>query len=92
MGRSCVFIPEKGKETFFKLKENFGHEIAASVFNRIITDKFIEDYEDSLTLDSEGVPSYSSIIKLPIIKNYIGEKNILASLNRKLSKTLPNTV
>lgn len=92
MGRSCVFIPEKGKETFFKLKENFGHEIAASVFNRIITDKFIEDYENSLTLDSEGVPSYSSIIKLPIVRNYIGEQNILASLNRKLSKTLPNTV
>ena len=50
----------------------------------------MEDYEDSLTLDSEGIPTYSSIMSLPIVRNYIGEETILEALNRN-TKQLPNT-
>lgn len=84
MSNSCVWIPQKGVATFVRLKQEFGYEKAASIFNKIITSAFIDDYRDSLTLDSEGVPTYSSLIKLPIIKEFIGEKEVIASMNRSM--------
>lgn len=57
----------------------------------MITQEFIDKYGDSLTLDSEGIPTYSSLMSLPIVKNYIGEAKILDALNRN-NKVLPNTV
>lgn len=90
MGKSCLYIPKKGVDTFRQLKKNFGYQTAAKVFNRVLSRDFMEDYEDSLTLDSEGIPTYSSIMSLPIVRNYIGEETILEALNRN-AKQLPNT-
>ncbi len=91
MGKSCSILPKHGTSTFRQLKQNFGHKIAAEVFNRVITDKFKDKFEDTLTLDSEGIPTYLSIIQNPLVKNYIGESTILESLNKN-SKTMPNTL
>lgn len=90
MGNSCLYVPKKGADTFRQLKKKFGYKTAAKVFNRIVSEQFIEDFGDSLTLDSEGIPTYSSIMKLPIVKNYIGDAAILESLNKD-QKVLPNT-
>ncbi len=91
MGRSCLYIPKKGIDTFRQLKKNFGHKTAAKVFNRVVSRNFIEEYGDSLTLDSEGIPTYSSLMNLPIVRNYIGEETILNALNKD-QKVLPNTI
>lgn len=91
MGNSCLYIPKKGTDTFRQFKKNFGYVIAAKVFNRVVTEDFIEQFGDSLTLDSEGIPTYSSLITLPIVKNYIGEESILKALNKN-QKILPNTI
>lgn len=73
------------------MKKNFGYKTAAKVFNRVVSKDFIEEYGDSLTLDGEGIPTYSSLMSLPIVRNYIGEETILEALNRN-QKTLPNTL
>lgn len=91
MGKSCVYMPKKGAETYLQLKKKFGREIAANIFNRVITDEFIEDFGDSLTLDSEGVPTFYSLMALPIIRNYIGKDTIIESLNKE-QEVLENTI
>lgn len=91
MGKACLYVPKKGADTFRQLKSNFGYQTAAKVFNRVVTETFIDKYGDSLTLDSEGIPTFSSLMELPIIRNYIGEETILTSLNKN-TKTLPNTI
>ena len=77
MKGSCLLVPRKGTKLFSELKDTFGHNTASIIFNRVVTEKFINDFEDSLTLDSEGIPTYSSVVQLPIIKDYVGEQNVL---------------
>ena len=91
MGKSCLYIPRKGADTFRQLKQNFGYQTAAKVFNRVVTEDFLEEFGDSLALDSEGIPTYSSLMNLPIVRNYIGESTILEALNKN-AKQLPNTI
>lgn len=84
MGNSCVWIPSKGKNTFSKLRDNFGYDKAATVFNKVTGGEFIERYGDSLTFDSEGIPTYSSIIKNPSVKAFLGEDSIRKSISTKM--------
>ena len=82
MSKSCVYIPQKGRATFVKLKENFGYAKAATVFNKVTGEDFLDRYGDSLALDSEGVPSYQSIINNPSVRNYLGVDEIGVSLGK----------
>ena len=94
MSKNCVWMPSKGKATFVQLKSNFGYERAATIFNKVNGSEFLEEYGDSLAFDSEGVPTYQSIIKNPVVKKYIGEPDILASVNKgmpHLENTAANT-
>lgn len=83
MARSCVFVPRRGKDLYNKLKENFDRNTAAVVYNKTTTPYFINRFKDSLILDDEGIPSYNSIIELPIVRKYIGEDNILQSVQKE---------
>lgn len=94
MSKGCVWMPSKGQETFKKLKKEYGRPIAAVVFNKITGTQFQKLYKDSLTFDSEGVPTFESIMKIPIVRNYIGESKILESYNKDqphLNDTTENT-
>lgn len=84
MAKSCVWMPNKGKDTFIKLKSNFGYDKAATIFNKVTGSDFLDRYEDSLTLDGEGIPTYQSIIKNPSVREYLGEQTILDSLNKEM--------
>lgn len=75
--KSCVYVPSRGKEVFFSLKQQLGYEEARDLFLRIINPKFIEDYKDSLVLDGEGVPSLKSILENPLVQKYLGDKKFL---------------
>lgn len=92
MKQSCLLMPREGTDTFVQLKREFGHKKAAYIFNRVVTKQFIDKYGDALTLDSEGVPTFSSIVKLPVIQKYLGEEQVLGYLNRQQNKVLPNTL
>lgn len=84
MAKSCVYIPNKGKNTFIKLKNNFGYEKAAVVFNKVTGSEFLNKFEDSLILDNEGIPTYQSIVNNPLVRKYIGEQSILDSINKEM--------
>lgn len=87
-------MPAKGKATFIRLKNNFGYEKAATIFNRVIGEDFLDRYEGSLTLDSEGVPTYQSIVSNPSVKKYLGVDSILDSMNKGMpvyDDTVENT-
>lgn len=90
MGKACLIFPRKGKKTFKELHDNFGYKQAAFIFNRVTTDQFINKFRDSLTLDSEGIPTFASLIRLPIVSKYVGEQKVLNSLNSRY-KAVPNT-
>ena len=74
MAKSCVLIPEgeAKQDLFFKLKDRFGREKAAFIYNRVITNTFINNYKDSLTLN-EGIPTYESVISNPLVIDYLGD-------------------
>ncbi len=91
MSKQCVYIPSKGVDTFLQLKKNFGYKTAAVIFNKVLGKDFLDMYKDSLTLDSEGVPTYQSIILNPSVEQYIGAENIMKSLTRE-QLTLDNTI
>lgn len=94
MSKSCVYLPNKGRETFIKLKKNFGYDIAAVVFNKVTGSDFLDMFKDSLTLDSEGVPTYQSIMRNPLVEEYIGKEIIAKSIQSEqtiLDNTVENT-
>ena len=95
MANSCVFMPKNPKRAalFKELKSNFGYDTASKVYNRVVGDEFINAYKDSLTL-SEGVPTYASVMSIPIVQKFIGDAKMLKALNSKqphLPDTLDNT-
>lgn len=91
MSESCVLIPKRGAETFKTLKDQFGRYKAAVVFNNVQSKEFAEVYKDSFTYDSEGIPTYNSIINNPAIQEYLGIDTIIEALNKN-QKSYPNTV
>lgn len=92
MARSCVFIPKdkQKRELFLKLKSDLGYETAAKVFNKTTGSEFMNKFKDSLTF-SEGVPTYESIMRNKLVKNFIGEAAMLKSYNKK-QPHLPDTL
>lgn len=82
MSNSCRTVPEKGVDTFLKLKKQVGYKKATEIFDRITGAEFINTFGTSLTFDSEGVPTFESLMKLPIIRNYIGMQTMLDNLNK----------
>jgi len=85
MKNSCVFVPSKGKDTFRQLKKNFGYETAAKVFNKITGTDFLKIYGDKISVDSEGIPTYESIMNLPAVKNFVGLEARINSAQRQFT-------
>lgn len=81
MSKGCVYLPAKGRNTFIKLKKNFGYETAAMIYNKVTGNEFLDMFADTLTLDSEGVPTYQSIIKNPLVTKYVGKERVLEVLS-----------
>ena len=81
----CTFIPSKGKDLFKELKKQFGYKTARSVFLRAINPQFISDYKGTLSLDAEGVPTYESLMSNQYMKDFIGDRRMVDSLNRAYS-------
>ena len=80
---SCLILPKKGVKTFKKLKENFGRNTAAEIFNRVLHPDFVDTYGTQLTLDEEGVPTYESLITFPMIRDFIGKDKIGEAMTKE---------
>lgn len=86
--KSCVYVPKKGAKQFMELKKVFGYERARDIYLRAIHPNFLNDYKDTLTLDSEGVPTLDSILNNGFIKEYIGKSGVLAALENNFKDRL----
>lgn len=83
MAKACSYAPRKGTQTFYKLKNELGYEKAWKVFGIAMNPKFQQDFGDTLSLDAEGVPTYSSIMQNSHIQKYIGDRAVIDMLQRE---------
>lgn len=74
MAKSCVYAPKKGVKTFYKLEKEFGYDLAWKIYGTAINSKFKNAYKDTLSLDTEGIPSFESLMQNEIILGLIGSK------------------
>lgn len=84
MSNSCVFRPKRGAKTFDRLKESLGREKAAVIFNNMNNSSFVSKYKDSLTFDSEGVPTFESIMSNSAVQSYLSKADVLKTLNKNM--------
>lgn len=87
---SCRLKPEIGQNTFNELEKQLGGKMATEVFLRAISPRFKNDFKDTLSLDSEGVPTYDSIMKNSYMRDFIGEQK-MTSIMEKQYKSVPDT-
>lgn len=83
MAKACSYAPRKGTQTFYKLKKELGYEKAWKVLGVAMNPKFQQDFGDTLSLDAEGVPTYSSIMQNSYIQKYIGDRTVMDMLQKE---------
>lgn len=94
MAKSCVYMPKHGKNTFLEMKKRYGYEKSAHIFNIISRKKFINEFKDSLVLDKDGIPTFDSIMKNKLVRDYFTEKTIIEAENKiqpHVEDTIENT-
>lgn len=94
MASSCSYIPrnKKGEELkgFQTYRKELGYKVGSKVFTQVLSPSFQKDYEKTLSLDEQGVPTYESAIKTPHIKNFIGTAK-LQEVDQKQFPYVENT-
>ena len=93
MATFCTYVPSKGESLFRELRKQYDYPVARKVFLRAIHPQFIQDYRNTLTLDSEGIPSFESLMSNPNIKSFIGleeRRNGLERVHPSLQDTREN--
>lgn len=86
MSNSCVFMPSKGADLFKSLKKQYGYKRAVDLFYIAINPQFIADNKRTLSLNSEGVPSFESLMKTKYIQEQISIKEIISSQQKKFAE------
>lgn len=90
MALSCSYIPynKKGEELkgFQKYKKELGYEIASKVFTQALSPSFQRDYQKKLVMDSQNVPTYDSVMKIPYIKKLVGIVPLMDIEQKKFPK------
>ena len=87
MALSCSYIPynTKGEELtgFQTYRVELGYKVAAKVFTQVLSPSFQEKYKRTLELDAQGVPTYESALKVPYIKNLVGNAKLINTDQKK---------
>lgn len=81
MANSCVYVPSKGKTLFKQLRNQFGYSQAVPIFYTAIHPDFVKQYE-GLELDSEGIPTYNSLMRNKYIQEMLEVNAVIASLQK----------
>lgn len=80
MALSCSYIPhnKKGEELkgFQVYRKELGYETAAKIFTIALSPNFKKDYSKKIVLDSQGVPTYESMMKIKYIKDLVGKEKL----------------
>lgn len=88
MANSCVYTPSKGVSLYRSLTKTLGHNKGTEVFLRCISPRFVEDFRNSLRLDSEGVALLDSLLENKVARAFIGEENLIKFIEGELEKTV----
>ena len=87
MALSCSYIPrnKKGEELkgFQTYRKELGYQTAAKVFTQVLSPSFQKDNNGKLDFDAQGVPTYDSVIKVPYVKNLIGNTRLISADQKK---------
>lgn len=86
MAKSCLFAPvdsnNKPYKALSEYKKAFGQSIGSKAFLKALSPSFQEKYGDRLKIDSQGVATLESAIRIPDMKDLIG----FEALRNKLEK------
>lgn len=91
---SCVYLPKKGRKTFIELKNRYGYEKSAHIYNIVSRERFINEFKDSLEFDKDGMPTFESIMNNKLVRDYLTEETIIDSENKvqpHVEDTIDNT-
>lgn len=91
MGNSCLWRPNKGQETFAKLKNLLGYKKAWEIFGISEGQEFQRDYKDTLTFDSEGIPTFESLIENEYIQSLVGDE-VITKINSNKFPAVEDTL
>lgn len=80
---TCSYSPSKGKDTFRNLVRRFGYNTAYDVFTRVTGTDFIRKYGKQVKIDSDGIPTFDSIMHVTAVRNHIGEQKIIDSYQKE---------
>ena len=83
MSKACVYAPKRATSTFYRLKKAFGYNKAWDIWYAANSNNFLNKYKDSLTLDSEGFPTYESLIDNEGIRSIVSKESIGSILSSK---------
>lgn len=84
----CTYVPSKGKNLHKDLKKSFGYELGTKVFLKFgINPSFINANRSALRLDSEGIPSVTSLLGTKEVKTFIGDVRMIEMLGEPYSPT-----
>ena len=90
MALSCSYIPhnKRGEELkgFQAYRKELGYQTAAKVFTAVLSPSFQKQYEKTLELDTQGVPTYESAAKVDYIKKLIGNSKLMSVDQKKFPK------
>lgn len=82
----CTYIPSKGKNLHKQLRTKFGYDVGTKTFLRFgINPSFINDNRNTLKLDSEGVPTLTSLLSIPLVRESIGKQRMIEMLGEQYS-------
>lgn len=84
--QSCSILPSKGKKLFKTLDTQFGRQKAIDLYFIAANKDFQNDYKDSLILDDEGIPTFSSFIQSPLISRMVGKNAVINAFQKKFGK------
>jgi hypothetical protein len=80
---SCTYAPSVGTDLFYALKKDLGYKKAWEIIGIINNPKFMSDFGNTLTLDSEGMPTLSSLMDNKYIQGVIGVDNTAKVIQRQ---------
>ena len=87
MALSCSYIPrnKRGEELkgFQTYRKELGYKTAAKVFTQVLSPSFQQKYQKQLAFDAQGVPTYESAVKVPHVKNLIGNTKLINTDQKK---------
>lgn len=83
MSKACSYTPKNMPlKTFYALKKAFGYDEAWKIYYMVNSKEFMDKYKDSLTLDSEGFPTFESLRDNEAVRFILSNKSVADDISK----------